>query len=89
VEQTNWAEIADSGLYTVGMAARLLAAKPEKVRSWVEGYGHSKATPILIRQLPRVSGKTVLDCCRVPRTQIAVVAQSPTLFAHALFRAGR
>jgi uncharacterized protein (DUF433 family) len=60
VEETNWAEIAEAGLYTVPMAARLLAAKPDKVRSWVEGYGHSKATPILIRQLPRVGGKTVL-----------------------------
>jgi uncharacterized protein (DUF433 family) len=43
------------------MAARLLAAKPAKVRAWVEGYGHSDATPILIRELPRVGGKTVLS----------------------------
>jgi uncharacterized protein (DUF433 family) len=57
---TDWASMAETGLYTVPMAARLLAAKPEKVRSWVEGYGHSDASPILIRQLPRVGGKTVL-----------------------------
>jgi uncharacterized protein (DUF433 family) len=60
VQDVNWAEIADSGLYTIPMAARLLAAKPAKVRSWVEGYGHSNATPILIRQLPRIGGQTVL-----------------------------
>ncbi len=42
MEQTNWAEIAEAGLHTVPMIARVLAAKPEKVRSWVEGYGHSK-----------------------------------------------
>jgi uncharacterized protein (DUF433 family) len=59
-EAVNWAEVADAGLYTVPMAARLLAATPTKVRSWVEGYGHSNAGPILIRQLPRAGGKTVL-----------------------------
>jgi uncharacterized protein (DUF433 family) len=56
----NWQEFSDGGLYTLPMAARLLAAKPEKVRSWVEGYGHSRAEPILIRQIPRVGGHTVL-----------------------------
>jgi uncharacterized protein (DUF433 family) len=60
VQDANWASIAEAGLYTVPMIARILAAKPEKVRSWVEGYGHSDASPILIRQLPRVGGKTVL-----------------------------
>lgn len=56
----DWAAIADGGLYTVPMAARLLGAKQTKVRSWVEGYGHSTAAPILIRQMPRVGGKTLL-----------------------------
>jgi hypothetical protein len=60
VADLNWSQVAEGGLYTVPMAARLLAAKPEKVRSWVEGYGHSGAEPILIRELPRVGGKTVL-----------------------------
>lgn len=60
MQDANWAEIAETGLYTVPIAARLLAAQPSKVRSWVEGYGNSDAAPILIRQLPRVGGKTVL-----------------------------
>jgi hypothetical protein len=53
-------EFSGGGLYTVPMAARLLATKQDKIRSWVEGYGHSKAERILIRQLPRVGGRTVL-----------------------------
>ena len=56
----DWQEFSEGGLYTFPMAARLLAAKPEKVRSWVEGYGHSGAEPILIRQVPRIGGHTVL-----------------------------
>jgi len=60
VQNADWAQIAEAGLYTVPMVARILAAKPVKVRSWVEGYGHSNASPILVRQLPRVGGKTVL-----------------------------
>lgn len=60
MHDTDWANISETALYTVPMVARILAAKPEKVRSWVEGYGHSDASPILIRQLPRVGGKTVL-----------------------------
>lgn len=60
MQEPDWSQVAEGGLYTVPMAARLLAAKPEKVRSWVEGYGHSGAEPILIRELPRVGGKTVL-----------------------------
>jgi uncharacterized protein (DUF433 family) len=58
--EIDWQEIIDGGLYTVPMAARLLAAKQDKIRSWIEGYGHSNAEPILIRQLPRVGGHTVL-----------------------------
>lgn len=60
MQDTDWANIAETGLYTVSRAARLLATKPQKIRAWVEGYGHSDASPILIRQLPRVGGKTVL-----------------------------
>jgi uncharacterized protein (DUF433 family) len=56
----DWREFSGGGLYTVPMAARLLATKQDKIRSWVEGYGHSKAEPILIRQRPRVGGRTVL-----------------------------
>lgn len=60
LREVDWSQMADSGLYTVPMAARLLAAKPEKVRSWIEGYGHSNAEPILLRQVPRIGGKAVL-----------------------------
>jgi len=56
----DWREFSDGGLYTVPMAARLLATKQDKIRSWIEGYGHSKAEPILIRQFPRVGGRMVL-----------------------------
>jgi hypothetical protein len=46
MNETNWAKSGETGLYTVPMVARILAAKPEKLRSWVEGYGHSlKAEP--------------------------------------------
>ncbi|MGH6822229.1 MAG: hypothetical protein ACRECP_01375 [Methylocella sp.] len=58
--EIDWQEYSEGGLYTLPMAARLLAAKQAKVRSWVEGYGHSGAQPILIRQVPRVGGRTVL-----------------------------
>jgi hypothetical protein len=67
VEQTNRAEIAESGLYTVPMAARLLAAKPEKVRSWVEGCGHSKADHILIRQF--VHSERMIDAMPVAQLE--------------------
>ena len=60
MQSFDWSTYTEGGLYTVPMAARILAAKPAKVRSWVEGFGHSAAEPILIRQLPRVNGKTVL-----------------------------
>jgi hypothetical protein len=56
----DWQEFSEGGLYTLSMAARLLAAKQEKVKSWVEGYGQSGAGPILIRQVPRIGGHTVL-----------------------------
>lgn len=61
MEDYDWSKVADAGLYTVPMAARLLAAKQTKVRSWVEGYGHSGAEPILRRDLPRIGGRTVLS----------------------------
>jgi len=56
----DWKRASEGGLYTVQMAARVLAAKPDKVRSWVEGYRHSGADAILKKDLPRVGGKTVL-----------------------------
>jgi uncharacterized protein (DUF433 family) len=56
----DWKRATEGGLYTVQMAARVLAAKPEKVRSWVEGYRHSGADAILKKDVPRVGGKTVL-----------------------------
>ena len=56
----DWKRASEGGLYTVGMVARVLAAKPEKVRSWVEGYRHSGADAILRKDVPRIGGKTVL-----------------------------
>ena len=41
----NWAEAAENGLYTVPAAARLLAAKPAKIRSWVEGLRQQQRAP--------------------------------------------
>ncbi|WP_426024595.1 hypothetical protein [Brevundimonas sp. PWP3-1b1] len=61
MEEFDWTCAADMGLYTVPMAARLLAAKQNKVRSWIEGYPSSDAEPILSRDLPKVGGKTVLS----------------------------
>lgn len=61
MEEFDWTRAADMGLYTVPMAARLLSAKQTKVRSWIEGYPTSDAQPILVRDLPRVGGKTVLS----------------------------
>jgi|GEM_PF-1802490 len=57
----DWAKLAETGIYTIPFAARLLSAKPEKVRSWVEGYGRGNVAPILMRDGPRVGDKTVLS----------------------------
>jgi hypothetical protein len=43
----DWRRASVGGLYTIQMAARVLATKPRKVRSWVEGYQHSGADAIL------------------------------------------
>lgn len=56
----DWDRFLDAGLYTVPMAARLIAAQQNKVRSWIESYPSSKAPPIIRRELPQVGGKTVL-----------------------------
>lgn len=55
-----WDHFLEAGLYTVPMAARLVAAQQTKVRSWIESYPSSKAKPIIRRELPKVGGKTVL-----------------------------
>ena len=60
VHDADWQRFMEAGLYTVPMAARLLAAQQNKVRSWVEGYTNSDARPIIQRQLPKVGGRTVL-----------------------------
>ena len=57
----DWKSLSENGIYTIPLAARLLSAKPEKVRSWVEGYTRKGAEPILTRDGPRVGGKTVLS----------------------------
>ncbi len=56
----DWSSFIDAGLYTVPIAAKILATRPEKVRSWVEGYPNSKAKPILVRQVPRIADRPVL-----------------------------
>ena len=57
-EQTDWAKLDRVGLYTVPMAARLIGAEQYKLRSWIDGYSHSGAMPIIHRQLPKLGGKT-------------------------------
>jgi len=56
----DWQQFLEAGLYTVPMAARLVAAHQNKVRSWIEGYSSSEAEPIIHRELPVVGGRTVL-----------------------------
>jgi uncharacterized protein (DUF433 family) len=64
----DWRRASEGGLYTVQMAARVLAAKPEKVRSWVEGYKNSGADAILKKDVPRIGGKTVLSFLELVET---------------------
>lgn len=45
----------DGALYSVPQAARILGMKNAKVRSWIEGYKHSDADPILGPTLARLS----------------------------------
>ncbi len=56
----DWQHFLEAGLYTVPMAARLVAAHQAKVRSWIEGYANSNAPPIIRRELPMVGGRPVL-----------------------------
>lgn len=49
------------GLYTVPQAARILGASHSKVRSWLEGYASSDASPILRPQLERPEKGLVLS----------------------------
>lgn len=55
----DWKSVSGIGLYTVPMAARLLAEKERIVRSWIEGNSKSNAPPIIVRQLPRIGDRTV------------------------------
>lgn len=57
---SNWPQCANIGLYTVPMAARLIGADKRKLRSWIDGYSHSRAAPIIHRQLPKIGGRTAL-----------------------------
>lgn len=67
-------KLSESGIYTIPFAARLLSARPERVRSWVEGYG-KKALPVLIREGPTIGGRAILsfldlvECAWVRRFQ--------------------
>jgi uncharacterized protein (DUF433 family) len=58
-ERFDWKSVSGIGLYTIPMVARLLGEKPRIVRSWLEGYPNSEATPIIVRQLPPIGGKAV------------------------------
>jgi uncharacterized protein (DUF433 family) len=51
---------ADTGLYTLPIAARLIAANRRHLRSWVIGNSNSDAAPIIMRQLPDIGGDPVL-----------------------------
>lgn len=54
----------DGALYSVPQVARILGVKHAKVRSWVEGYKHSGASPILgptLDRLPKGPVLTFLD----------------------------
>lgn len=49
------------GLYTIPMAAQLVAAHQNKVRSWISGYPSSDAAPIIQRDLPNIGGRPVMS----------------------------
>lgn len=59
-ENQDWQQFLGAGLYTVPMAARLIAAHQNKVRAWIDSYPSSGAPPIIHRELPKVGGRTVL-----------------------------
>src|SRR3984893_5113282 len=56
----DWDKVGRIGLYTVPMAAKLLGESGTKIRSWIDGYSNSDATPIIRRQSPPINGRTVL-----------------------------
>lgn len=51
----------DGGLYTVPQAARILGTSHGKVRSWLEGYSNSEATPIIRSKIERPDKGLVLS----------------------------
>ena len=53
--------VLHGGLYTVPQAARILGARQSKVRSWLEGYASSQASPILQHQIERPEKGLVLS----------------------------
>jgi uncharacterized protein (DUF433 family) len=59
-DQFDWSRVSEIGAYTVPTASRLIGADPTKLRSWLDGYAHSGAAPIIRRQIPRVGKKTVI-----------------------------
>jgi len=59
-DQFDWSRTSEIGIYTIPFASRLIGAEQKKLRSWIDGYSHSRALPIIKRQFPRVGGKTVL-----------------------------
>lgn len=59
LEKIDWSCATSTGMYTVPLVAKLLREKQRVVRSWIDGYSNSDATPIIARQWPAISGKTV------------------------------
>lgn len=60
VGSIDWKNVAEIGLYTIPMAARILREDGNRLRAWINGAQHSGAPPIIQRQLPRINGQTVL-----------------------------
>lgn len=58
-ERFDWTTVSGIGLYPVPMVARLLGEKQRVVRSWIEGYPNSDASPLIHRQLPRIGERDV------------------------------
>ncbi len=55
----DWDKIGQIGLYPVPMAAKLIGESTAKLHAWIDGYSNSDATPIILRQLPPINGRTV------------------------------
>jgi uncharacterized protein (DUF433 family) len=57
---TTGPDLLESGIYTIGDAARLLKTKSAKVRSWVNGVG-AHQRPLIENQLGRIGNHSVIS----------------------------